>query len=86
MTAGLHAITARRRHLTTSRKFSLISGTVLFLSHASADDAFVGGTPAYQYLRAEIIEMVGQPTYDKMVIQLERPQWTPLPHPAVKRR
>src|SRR5882724_1332252 len=35
-------MTARRRHLTASRKFSLISGTVLFLSHASADDAFVG--------------------------------------------
>jgi TIR domain len=27
--------------LTARRKFSLISGTVLFLSHASADDAFV---------------------------------------------
>ncbi|HZY08786.1 MAG TPA: hypothetical protein VFE69_13610, partial [Ilumatobacteraceae bacterium] len=51
-----------------------------------SDDAFIGGVPTYQYLREEIIEMVGQSAYDEMVIQLERPKWTPLPHPAVKSR
>ena len=40
---------------------------------------------AYQYLRDEIIEMVGQPAYYQMVILLERPKWTPLPHPATRR-
>ena len=41
--------------------------------------------PAYQYLRDEIIEMVGQAAYDQMVVLLERPKWTPLPHPATRR-
>jgi hypothetical protein len=41
--------------------------------------------PAYQYLRDEIIEMVGQLAYDKMVVLLEREQWIPLPHPATRR-
>jgi hypothetical protein len=49
------------------------------------DEAFVGAVPAYQYLRDEIIEMVGQWAYDEMVKLIERPKWTPLPHPAVKR-
>ena len=30
--------------------------------------------------------MVGQEAYDQMVELLERPKWTPLPHPAVRRR
>lgn len=47
--------------------------------------AFVGGKPAYQYLRDEIVEMVGQPVYDTLVTLLERPKWTPLPHPALRR-
>ena len=49
-------------------------------------DAFVGGEPVYQYLRDEIIGMVGQVAYDQMVALLDRPKWTPLPHPAIKRR
>src|SRR5262249_4584910 len=41
--AGVHSLPSPSRPtLTAPRKFSLISGTVLFLSHASADDAFVG--------------------------------------------
>ena len=52
-------------------------------------DAFVGGVPVYQYLRDEIVEMVGQSIYDLMVERLEprhaHGQWTPLPHPALKR-
>ena len=47
--------------------------------------AFNGGKPAYQYLRDEIIEMVGQAVHDQMVELLERKKWTPLPHPSVKR-
>jgi hypothetical protein len=50
-----------------------------------SDDAFIGGIPAYEYLRDEIIEMVGQPAYEQMVILLERPNWVPLPHPATRR-
>ena len=48
------------------------------------DEAFVGAVPAYVYLRDEIVEMVGQWAYDHMVELIERPQWTPLPHPAVR--
>ena len=35
-------------------------------------DAFIGRVAAYQYLREEIIEMVGQEAYDQMVTLLER--------------
>jgi hypothetical protein len=47
--------------------------------------AFNGGQPTYKYLRDEIIELVGKKVYDRMVKQLERKKWTPLPHPSVKR-
>src|SRR5262249_2042991 len=41
--AGVHSLPSPSRPtLTAPRKFSLISGTVLFLSHAPDDDAFVG--------------------------------------------
>lgn len=50
-----------------------------------SSDAFIGRVPAYQYLRDEIVEMVGQVAYDQMIILLERPKWTPLPHPAIRR-
>ena len=36
-------------------------------------------------LHDEIVEMVGQWAYDRMVELIDRPQWTPLPHPAVRR-
>ena len=49
------------------------------------DEAFVGSVPAYRYLRDEIVEMVGLDAYTKMVELIERPKWTPLPHPAVRR-
>jgi hypothetical protein len=48
-------------------------------------EAFGGANPAYRYLRDEIVEMVGEPVYLKMVQLLERPKWTPLPHPALRR-
>ncbi len=51
-----------------------------------SDDAFVGSNPVYEYLRDEIIEMVGQAPYDRMVELITRPKWTPLPHPAIRRR
>ncbi|MGZ4740986.1 MAG: hypothetical protein ACXVLM_17195, partial [Ilumatobacteraceae bacterium] len=51
-----------------------------------SDDAFIGGVPAYKYLRDEIVEMVGQDAYDQMVVLLERPKWTQLPHPAIRKR
>ncbi len=51
-----------------------------------SDDAFVGSNPVYEYLRDEIIEMVGQSPYDRMVELITRPKWTPLPHPAVRSR
>lgn len=49
-------------------------------------DAFVGGEPAYRTLRDEIVEMVGEAVYGRLVELLERPRWTPLPHPAVRTR
>jgi len=49
------------------------------------DEAFVGGVPTYQYLRDEIIEMVGAKVYAKLLGLIERNEWIPLPHPAVKR-
>jgi hypothetical protein len=49
-------------------------------------EAFVGTDPVYQYLRDEIVGMVGQEVYDQLLTVIERPKWTPLPHPAVKRR
>jgi hypothetical protein len=50
------------------------------------DDAFVGKEPTYKYLANEIIEMVGADVYAQMVKLLERPKWTPLPHPSLKAR
>jgi len=51
-----------------------------------SSEAFVGKEPVYKYLREEIVELIGQQVYDHLVALLERPKWTPLPHPAVKRR
>ncbi|MEO5898793.1 MAG: hypothetical protein ABIR68_01515 [Ilumatobacteraceae bacterium] len=50
----------------------------------ASDEAFVGADPTYRYLRDEIIEMVGETVYARLVALLERPRWTPLPHPAVR--
>ena len=49
-------------------------------------EAFVGTKPVYEYLRDEIIGMVGEPVYDQLLTLITRPKWTPLPHPAVRRR
>ena len=38
-----------------------------------------------EVLRDEIVEMVGQEPYAQLVALLERPNWTPLPHPAVRK-
>lgn len=48
-------------------------------------EAFGGGEPTYRYLREEIIELVGADVYEDLVSLLERPRWTPLPHPAIRR-
>ena len=49
-------------------------------------DAFVSAEPVYVYLREEIVELVGQRAYDQLLGVIERRGWTPLPHPALKRR
>jgi hypothetical protein len=49
------------------------------------DEAFNGRVPVYKYLRDEIVELIGEDIYDQMVELLERPKWTPLKHPAVRR-
>ncbi len=49
-------------------------------------EAFVGSEPVYVTSRDDIIELVGQPVYETLVTQLERPGWVPLPHPAIRRR
>jgi len=49
-------------------------------------DAFVGREPLYASAREDIVEMVGEDNYERLVGLLERENWTPLPHPAVRRR
>lgn len=49
-------------------------------------DAFVGSEPLYISAKDDIVELVGAAIYEAMVVQLERPNWVPLPHPAVRRR
>jgi hypothetical protein len=51
-----------------------------------APDAFVGTEPVYVSSRDEIVELVGASNYQRLVEQLERPGWVPVPHPAVRRR
>jgi hypothetical protein len=51
-----------------------------------SSDAFVGRAPTFEYLRDEIVELVGEDAYAQLVPLLQRPKWTPLPHPAVRRR
>ncbi len=51
-----------------------------------AAEAFVGTDPVYVSSRDEIVELVGAPIYELLVEQLERPGWTPLPHPALRGR
>ena len=48
-------------------------------------EAFVGERPVYVESRDEIVELVGQQVYDTLVVLLERPEWIPLPHPALRR-
>jgi hypothetical protein len=50
-----------------------------------APDAFVGHRPVYRELRDEIVELIGGSVYERLVALLERPRWTPLAHPAVRR-
>ena len=49
-------------------------------------DAFVGSEALYVSAKDDIVELVGVRIYDLMAAQLERPNWVPLPHPAVRRR
>jgi hypothetical protein len=49
-------------------------------------EAFVGAEPVYRSSRDEIIELVGRGIYETLVEQLERPEWVPLPHPALRGR
>ncbi len=51
-----------------------------------APEAFSGGEAVYTSARDEIVELVGAPIYALLVEQLERPGWTPLPHPTVRAR
>ena len=51
-----------------------------------APEAFTASEPVYLNSRDEIVELVGQSIYDLMVEQLQRPKWTPLPHPTVRTR
>jgi hypothetical protein len=50
-----------------------------------APEAFSGSAPVYRASRDEIVELIGQPIYDLMVVQLERPDWVPVAHPTLKR-
>ncbi|MEO1056933.1 MAG: hypothetical protein AAFY28_08480 [Actinomycetota bacterium] len=46
--------------------------------------AFVGAAPLYRSARDEIVELVGAHIYETLVPLLERAEWVPLPHPAVR--
>lgn len=50
-----------------------------------APEAFTAAAPVYETARDEIVELVGQEIYDRLVELLERPGWTPLPHPTIRR-
>ncbi|CAN5717960.1 MAG: hypothetical protein ACR2HP_04300 [Ilumatobacteraceae bacterium] len=49
-------------------------------------EAFVGDEPVFRASRDDIVELVGEQIYDTLVELLERPDWTPLPHPALRAR
>lgn len=48
-------------------------------------DAFVGDRPLYLSARDDIVELVGEHIYETLLPLLDRPNWTPLPHPALRR-
>jgi hypothetical protein len=49
--------------------------------------AFRAARPTYEVLRDEIVELVGETPYRLFVELVERRrEWTPLPHPALRRR
>ena len=49
-----------------------------------APEAFSAAAPVYQTSRDEIVELVGEPIYELLVEQLERPEWVPVAHPTLK--
>jgi len=49
-----------------------------------APEAFSNAQPVYQSLRDEIVELIGDDIYKLLVDELERPKWTPLPHPVIR--
>lgn len=51
-----------------------------------APEAFTGDLPVYVSARDEIVELIGAANYARLVELLERPNWTPLPHPVRRRR
>lgn len=50
-----------------------------------SSEAFSNDAPLYQSARDDLIGLVGEPIYEMMVALLERPGWTPLPHPVRRR-
>ncbi len=51
----------------------------------NSPDAFVGHRPVYEYLREELVELVGIKAYELLVEQLKsRPAKGRLPHPATR--
>ncbi len=53
-----------------------------------AAEAFTGAQPVYRSMASELVAMVGQPSYDRLVAYLQARQSTevPLPHPVVRPR
>lgn len=49
-----------------------------------APEAFRASEPVYVSARDEIVELIGAGNYSRLVELLERPGWTPLPHPTVR--
>ena len=47
-----------------------------------APEAFIGDQPVYVSSRDEIVELVGEQVYRRMVDLLDEAEWVALPHPA----
>jgi len=50
-----------------------------------ATEAFSGAEPVYRASRDEIVELVGEEVYDRMVGHLERASWVAVEHPTLRR-
>lgn len=51
-----------------------------------APEAYSGDRAVYRSARDEIIGLIGEPIYERLVEVMDQMEWTPLPLPALRRR